>query len=75
MASVRNPYENAKAESFFRTLKMEEVYLKDYQSFAEAEENVGEFIEEVYNQKRSHSSLGYLPPVEFEARHAPEARS
>ncbi len=75
MASVGNPYENAKAESFFRTLKMEEVYLKDYQSFEEAEENVGEFIEEVYNQKRLHSSLGYLPPVEFEARHAPKARS
>jgi transposase InsO family protein len=69
MAAVGNPYENAKAESFFRTLKMEEVYLKDYQSFQEAKENIGEFIEEVYNQKRLHSSLGYLPPVEFEAVH------
>ena len=46
-AAVGNPYENAKAESFFRTLKMEEVYLKDYQDFEEAEENIGEFIEEV----------------------------
>ena len=70
MASVGNPYENAKAESFFRTLKMEEVYLKDYRDFEDAEENIGEFIEEVYNQKRLHSSLGYLPPVEFEALHA-----
>jgi putative transposase len=68
--SVILPYENAKAESFFRTLKMEEVYLKDYQDFEEAYENIAEFIEEVYNQKRLHSSLGYLPPGEFEALHA-----
>jgi len=75
MASVGNPYENAKAESFFRTLKMEEVYLKDYQDFEEAQENIGEFIEEVYNEKRLHSSLGYPPPVEFEALHALKAGS
>lgn len=70
MASVGNPYENAKAESFFRTLKMEEVYLKDYRNFEQAEQNIAQFIEEVYNHKRLHSSLGYLPPVEFEAIHA-----
>ena len=64
-----NPYENAKAESFFRTLKMEEVYLKEYGTFEEARQNIGEFIEEVYNKKRLHSSLGYVPPVEFEAAH------
>lgn len=75
MAAVGNPYENAKAESFFRTLKMEEVYLKDYRDFEEAEGNIGRFIEEVYNQKRLHSSLGYLPPVEFETLHAPKAGS
>jgi putative transposase len=75
MAAVGNPYENAKAESFFRTLKMEEVYIKDYRDFEEAEENIAEFIEEVYNQKRLHSSLGYVPPVEFEARHALKAGS
>lgn len=75
MAAVANPYENAKAESFFRTLKMEEVYIKDYRDFFEAEEDVGEFIEEVYNEKRLHSSLGYLPPVEFEASYATQARS
>jgi transposase InsO family protein len=74
MAAVGNPYENAKAESFFRNLKMEEVYLKDYRDFEEAEEDIGEFIEEVYNEKRLHSSLGYLPPVEFEALHALKAR-
>jgi putative transposase len=75
MAAVGNPYENAKAESFFRTLKMEEVYLKDYCHFEEAEQNLGQFIEEVYNEKRLHSSLGYLPPVEFEAIHTLKARS
>ncbi|QYJ16278.1 IS3 family transposase ISMco1 [Rubrobacter xylanophilus DSM 9941] len=75
MAAVGNPYENAQVESFFRTLKMEEVYIKDYRDFEEAQENIAQFIEEVYNQKRLHSSLGYLPPVEFEARHALEVRS
>ncbi len=61
-----NPYDNAKAESFFKTLKREEVYLQEYRTFAEAEANLGHFIEAVYNQKRLHSSLGYLPPAEFE---------
>jgi putative transposase len=46
------------------------VYLGDYRNFAEAEENIGQFIEDVYNVKRLHSSLGYLPPIEFEALHA-----
>lgn len=75
MAGKASPFENAKAESFFRSLKMEEVYLKDYRDFEEAEENIGEFIEEVYNRKRLHSGLGYLPPVEFEAAHALKAGS
>jgi putative transposase len=75
MAAVGNPYENAKVESFFRTLKLEEVYLKDYRDFEEAHENIGGFIEEVYNEKRLHSSLGYLPPVEFEAINALKVRS
>jgi putative transposase len=76
MAAVGNPYENAKPESFFRNLKMEEVYLlKDYRTFEEAEQNIGEFIEEVYNRKRLHSSIGYLPPVEFEVLHALQAGS
>lgn len=67
MSAKGNPYDNAKAESFFKTLKREEVYLKDYQTFAEAEANLSHFIEAVYNVKRLHSSLGYRPPVEFEA--------
>jgi putative transposase len=75
MAAVGNPYENAKAESFFRTLKLEEVYLKDYRDFEQAHENIGQFIEDLYNEKRLHSSLGYLPPVEFEALHALKAGS
>lgn len=66
MSAVGNPYDNAKAESFFKTLKREEVYLNQYDSFAEAEANLGHFIEEVYNAKRLHSSLGYRPPIEFE---------
>jgi transposase InsO family protein len=67
MSAVGNPYDNAKAESFFKTLKREEVYLNHYQTFRDAEENLGHFIGDVYNAKRLHSSLGYLPPIEFEA--------
>ena len=55
-------------ESFFKTLKREEVYLHDYRTFEEAEANLSRFIEDVYNRKRLHSSLGYRPPVEFEER-------
>ena len=75
MAAVGNPYENAKAESFFKTLKREEVSFHHYQSFQEAEANLGRFIGDVYNAKRLHSSLGYLPPVEIEAEHVARMRS
>jgi len=67
MAAVGNPYENAQVESFFKTLKQEEVYPQQYQTFAEAEANLSHFIEDVYNVKRLHSSLDYRPPAEFEA--------
>ncbi len=73
MAARGNPYENAKAESFFKTLKTEEVHLNDYRSFQEAQANLEHFIEEAYNCKRLHSSLGYQPPVEFEATDATAA--
>jgi len=70
MSAAGNPYDNAKAESFFKTLKREEVYLSHYQTFAEAEANLDRFIGDVYNAKRLHSSLGYRPPIEFETDHA-----
>jgi len=71
MSATGNPYDNAKAESFFKTLKHEEVYLQDYQTLADAQVHLGQFIEDVYNTKRLHSSLGYLPPAEFEAAQVP----
>jgi putative transposase len=66
MSAKGNAYDNAKAESCFKTLKQEEVYLKQYQTFEEASANMGQFIDDVYNTKRLHSSLGYVPPCEFE---------
>lgn len=70
MSAKGNPYDHAKAESFFKTLKREEVYLQEYRTFAEAEANLDHFIEAVYNQKRLHSSLGYVPPAEFETAYS-----
>ena len=67
MSGKGDPYDNAKAESFFKTLKAEEVRLKEYTTFEEARDNIGRFIGDVYNNKRLHSSLGYVPPAEFEA--------
>ena len=67
MSRVGNPYDNAKIERFMRTLKYEEIYLNDYDNFAEVLTSVQHFIEEVYNHKRLHSAIGYLPPAEFEA--------
>jgi transposase InsO family protein len=66
MSRKGNPYDNAFAETFIKTLKYEEVYLNEYQGFNDALQNIEHFIEEVYNFKRLHSSIGYKSPVDFE---------
>lgn len=68
MSRSGNPYDNAKAESFMKTLKTEEVALQDYRDLSDVESKIGQFIEDVYNARRLHSALGYLAPVEFERR-------
>lgn len=67
MAAQGEPRENGYAERLMRTIKEEEVELSDYQDFADAYRQIGQFLEDVYNTKRIHSSLGYLTPLEFEA--------
>ena len=67
MSRTGNPYDNAKAERFMRTLKYEEIYMNDYETLAEVRVSIEHFIEAVYNRKRLHSAIGYRPPVEFEA--------
>lgn len=66
MSRKATPTDNPIAESFFKTLKYDEVYLKEYQGFKEARANIKQFIEDDYNTERLHSSLGNIPPVEFE---------
>jgi len=66
MSRKGNPYDNAYAESFFKTLKVEEVYLNEYSDINDAWDNIQRFIEDVYNKKRLHSSLGYMSPDNFE---------
>jgi putative transposase len=66
MSRKGNPYDNAIAESFMKTLKYEEVFREDYRDLSQAHAGIGRFLEQVYNQKRLHSALGYRPPAEFE---------
>jgi putative transposase len=66
MSRCGNPYDNAYGESFMKTLKYEEVYRNEYAKLDEAAASIGEFIDQVYNQQRLHSALGYRPPAEFE---------
>ncbi len=67
MSRKGNPWDNAACESFMKTLKYEEVYRSEYRDLAEARASIGQFLERIYNRKRLHSALGYVPPAEFEA--------
>ena len=70
MSRKGNPYDNAFAESFIKTLKAEEVYCNEYETLQQAQADSGHFLEFVYNAKRLHSALGYQTPEEFEAAFA-----
>jgi transposase InsO family protein len=67
MSRKASPWENAACESFMKTLKYEEVYRHEYRNLTEARRSIQRFVEQVYNEKRLHSALGYRPPAEFEA--------
>lgn len=75
MAEAGQPEQNPYAERVIRTIKEEEVYLNDYRDLREAQENLGYFIEAVYETKRIHSALGYLTPSEFEAQWRAQRRA
>jgi len=72
MSRKGNPYDNAFAETFMKTLKYEEVLLNDYETFNDVLERLPRFIEDVYNKKRLHSSLGYMSPDEYEQKYNQE---
>lgn len=67
MSRKGNPWDNAACESFMKTLKYEEIYRSEYRDLAEARASISQFLERIYNRRRLHSSLGYVPPAEFEA--------
>jgi transposase InsO family protein len=67
MSAKGNPYDNAFMEWFYKTLKYQAVHLSNYETYEDVIERLPFFIEEVYNRKRLHASIGYLPPTEFEA--------
>jgi len=68
MSGKGNSYDNAFAESAIKTIKYNEVHMKNYESFEEVHANIKRFIEEVYNKKQLHSGIGYVPPIEFETK-------
>ena len=68
MSRAGNPYDNARAERFMRTLKQEEVYASQYRDLDDARARIGEFLEQVYNQERLHAALDYQPPAGFEQK-------
>jgi transposase InsO family protein len=74
MSRKANPWDNAACESFMKTLKYEEVHRNEYRDLAEARREIGTFLEKIYNQKRLHSALGYLPPAEFESSLAAKSK-
>ena len=74
MSRKGNPWDNAACESFMKTLKYEEVLRNEYRDLAEAYASIHEFLEKVYNHKRLHSALGYVPPAEFEAQLAAQKK-
>jgi putative transposase len=74
MSRKANPWDNAACESFMKTLKYEEVFRSEYRDLQEAHLSIREFLEKIYNQKRLHSALGYVPPIEFEANLAAQQK-